>query len=70
MDKVFLNSESLNAVAYDTDASTLVVEFNNGKAYRYFDVPKRIYDGLINTSLKEQNFNKHIKDQYPYQRLS
>jgi len=70
MDKVFLNSESLNAVAYDNDENTLLVEFNNGKAYRYLDVPKRVYEGFMSTSLKEQNFNKNIKDRYPFQRLS
>ena len=70
MDKVFLNSENLNAVAYDANESTLLVEFNNGKSYRYLDVPKRVYEGLMSTAAKEQNFNKNIKDQYPFQRLS
>jgi len=70
MDKVYLNSGTLGAVAYDNNAATLLVEFNDGKAYRYLDVPKRVYDGLISTASKEQNFNKNIKDRYPFQRLS
>ena len=51
MDKVYLNSGTLGAVAYDNNAATLLVEFNDGKAYRYLDVPKRVYDGYLWISL-------------------
>jgi hypothetical protein len=70
MEKVYINSETLASFAYDIEQNTLLVEFNNGSAYRYLDVPQRVYDGLIGTAFKEQAFNKSIKGNYAFQRLS
>lgn len=40
-------SAMLSTCDYDTEAKELTVTFNNGKAYTYVDVPKSMYDGLI-----------------------
>src|SRR5204863_8425383 len=45
--RVELNSEAIKAVTYDENYRLFKVEFKD-RTYCYFDVPKEIYDALIN----------------------
>lgn len=66
MERIPVTSSNIASVGYDTNSATLEVEFNNGRIYRYFDVPISQYDGLMNASSKGTYFYKNIQNQYKY----
>jgi len=39
-------SSQFKTVGYDQDAEDLYIEFNKGVVYRYYNVPKKIFDGI------------------------
>lgn len=43
----------------------LDLEFRNGTRYRYFRVPREIYQGLLESESKGQYFNQHIRNCFP-----
>jgi len=42
------------------------VVFNSGGVYRYFDVPKDIYEGLLAAESKGRYMRANVIDVYPY----
>ena len=66
---VFVESPNVARVGYDNDAHTLHVEFKNGSAYQYFDVPRVIYEGILNTGSAGQYLSQVIKGSYRYARV-
>lgn len=40
-------SSNVKTAAYDNGTSTLYLEFHSGRRYRYFDVPRQIYDNIF-----------------------
>lgn len=65
-----VSSSNLSAVGYDPASRVLEIEFHNGGVYQYSGVPQHVYDGLMSAGSKGQYFHAHIKDIYPYQRVS
>jgi hypothetical protein len=49
---------------YGTDA-TLEVEFRSGAVYRYFAVPRRVFEEFLAAESKGSFFNRIIKPRYP-----
>ncbi len=51
----------------------LEVKFHSGATYRYFNVPKSIFNDLVDPDLsfisKGQYFNKRVKDVYKWQKI-
>ncbi|WP_306798710.1 KTSC domain-containing protein [Oceanobacillus saliphilus] len=47
----YVSSSNLVAVGYDSSLQTLRIQFRSG-TYDYFNVPVRIYQGLMNASSK------------------
>ena len=41
-----------------------------GKLYRYYEVPPRVHDAFRTARSKGRFFNSHIKERYPFQRVS
>lgn len=66
-----VSSESIAAIGYDESTLTLQVEFKNGRTYQYFDVPKHVYEELLNPPGGSHGvyLNQHIKGQYRYAKL-
>lgn len=65
-----VSSSNLAAVGYDEESSTLRVEFLNGTSYEYYNVPKEVFEDLLNAGSKGQYFNANIKKGgYPYSKL-
>lgn len=48
---------------------TLEIEFKNGRVYRYKNVPKQLYYGMINAKSVGKYFRDYIKDRYEYERV-
>jgi hypothetical protein len=59
-------SSMIAAAGYDSKNRTLVVLYNNGKAYEYFNVPPEEFQGLMKADSKGKYMNTRILDIYPY----
>ena len=59
-----LRSTAIAAAGYDPDTQTLEIEFANGRAYTYEDVPPEVYEGLVNSNSPGRYFLDRIKDVY------
>jgi len=62
-----VESSMIQAVGYDEDAKTLQVVFNSGKSYQYQEVPKTVYQELLQAASKGSYMRQAIIDCYPYQ---
>lgn len=65
-----VQSTTIRSVGYDPGSQTLEVEFHHGGTYQYETVPREIYEGLLLASSKGIYFRLHIKDCFPYRRLT
>jgi hypothetical protein len=63
-----LSSSVIARVAYDEASHTLIIEFRSGTFYDYFDVPKNVYQELIDASSAGTYFAENIRDVYRYTR--
>lgn len=73
-----VKSSNLKAVGYDADRQELYVEFlakdaqghanqnKPGDLYRYYGVPKNVYNRLMNAASKGEFVWKHIRGKYRY----
>ena len=64
-----IDSSVIRSVTYGADA-TLTVRLHRGVVYRYFTVPRTVFDALLAAASKGTYFNRHIRDGFPYQRVS
>jgi KTSC domain len=64
-----LESSLLASASYSINA-TLELKFRNGATYRYFAVPRSVFDALIDAESKGAYFNRTIRNHFEYQRLS
>ena len=69
MNWVDVNSSNLARVRYAENTSTLEIEFQGGRVYQYFDVPKTIFEALLQADSRGQFFNTQIKGQFRYARV-
>ena len=54
----------LYAVGYDPKAEVLEVVFRKGKIWCYYDVPPRVYEGLLKTRSVGSYMNSNVIDCY------
>lgn len=67
---ISLNSTNISRVRWDETAMTLDVEFQGGRVYQYYDVPKAVFDGLVHAGDSHGKFfADSIKGHYRYSRL-
>lgn len=64
-----IDSSLIRSVTYGADA-TLTVRLHRGAAYRYFTVPRTVFEELLTATSKGAYFSRHIRDGFPYQRVS
>lgn len=64
MKHIFENSTSLSSAEYDTVEKILTITFNSGSSYRYADVPKEVYQELIEAKSAGKFFQTYIKPVY------
>lgn len=69
MERVNVESSMIEAVGYDPDSKELEVAFNSGEIYRYADVPRAIYEGLLAADSKGQFMHAHVIDTFPYRQV-
>jgi hypothetical protein len=59
-------SSMIAAAGYDSKNRILIVLYNTGKAYEYFNVPPEEFQGLMQASSKGKYMNTRILKIYPY----
>jgi hypothetical protein len=69
MNRVPVSSSNLSSVGYDESKQVLEIEFNGGRVYQYFDVPKRIHEELMNANSHGKYFHRNIEDNYSYDQI-
>ena len=71
MQRTSVTSTNIRSIGYDSQSATLEVEFTSGDIYQYFDVPKHLYNGLLQAASPGQFININIIQYgYRYQKRS
>ncbi len=69
MKRQSVESSNLASVGYDEEKQILEVQFKHGGVYQYFEVPKNVYEELMNADSHGKYFVHNIKDDYEYQKM-
>lgn len=59
---------SSNVVAVGYKGNDLYVDYKSG-SYVYKDVPKKVYEGLVNAESKGKYMHANVKGKYEYLRI-
>lgn len=65
---ILVDSSWIGSVTYASDA-TLTVRFHRGTAYRYFTVPRSIFEAFLTAPSKGAYFTHRIRNAFPYTQL-
>ena len=69
MTLIQVESSNIAGYCYFEDQQTLHIEFKDGRAYQYFDVPTHIVVELAAAESKGRYLNSFIKGTYRYARV-
>ncbi len=69
MNLIKVDSSMIYAVGYDEEAQILEVVFKRTGVYRYRNVPKNVYEGLLASDSKGSYMRDMIIDMYPAEQL-
>lgn len=70
MEKELVESTGIRWFRYDADKRTLDVAYISSGEYRYFDVPREVYEWLRRAQSKGKFVNRLVKEKYRYERLT
>ena len=69
MELIKVDSSMIYAFGYDEEQQVLEVVFKRNGVYRYRDVPKKVYEGLLKASSKGSYMRDRIIDMYSTERV-
>ena len=69
MERTPVTSSNLRSIGYESETSTLEIEFNHGGVYQYLGVPEEVFDSLMQAGSHEIYFNENIKNSYGTNKL-
>jgi hypothetical protein len=69
MELIKVDSSMLDAFGYDEQQQVLEVVFKRNGVYRYNNVPKEVYQGLLDADSKGSYLRDLIIDMYPTERV-
>ena len=64
-----VNSSDIASIGYDEATETLEIEFKATGIYRYFSVPKNVWEELARTPSPGKLFLQHIKGKYAWEKI-
>ena len=70
MNRITVESRIVATVGYDDPSSTMELEFVDGGVYRYFVVPRSVFDDLLAADSIGRFFHEYIRGVYPFERIS
>lgn len=62
-------SSRILKMSYIKSKKLLIITFNSGATYEYYDVPTEVTDGIIQADSLGKYFDKNIKGIYNYRRV-
>ncbi len=62
----FVDSSNIERIGYDSNSSTLRIEFKSNRTYDYTNVPEKIFNELRNASSVGSYHARNIRGLYPY----
>jgi hypothetical protein len=65
-----VSSSHLASVEYDEEKQEMTVQFLQGPVYRYFNVPKDVYEGIRGAQSPGGYFWSVVRDAYQYRRIA
>lgn len=68
MNMIPVSSSNLSSVGYEN--GVLYIAFHSGGLYAYTGVPFTVYQDLMNAPSHGKYFCEHIRNNYPYSKLS
>lgn len=69
MEREMVESSTILSVGYEESSETLEIEFKNSGVYQYYNVPKAVYQQLMESESKGKFHNVYIKNAYPFSRV-
>ncbi|HRZ18537.1 MAG TPA: KTSC domain-containing protein [Methanofastidiosum sp.] len=70
MELIDVNSSNIRRLGYDEPSKTLIIVFKSGSAYEFADVPKEIYEKLLQTPSIGTFFTKYVRDKFTYKKIT
>ncbi len=70
MEMVNVISSNIEKIGYDENTALLVIQFKDGSAYEYYEVPQYEYDGLIGAESHGKYAHQNIYKKYRQQKIS
>lgn len=71
MERVRVKSGSIRTIGYDESEQILEIQFTHGGIYRYFGVPKKIYDSLMRAPPSYGTYHaRYIKNRYRHEKIT
>jgi hypothetical protein len=64
-----VDSSAIAQIGYNDKDSRMVVTFNSGKSYAYFQVSRQRYQAFCDAGSKGRYFNANVRDAYSFRRL-
>lgn len=69
MEMINVESSNINSIGYNADDAMLVIEFNGGATYEYYDVPSYVYDELMSADSKGSYAHQNIYKNYSQDKI-
>ena len=66
MEMQFVDSSNIERIGYDSNSSTLRIEFKSNRTYDYSNVPENVFNELRSASSVGSYHAKNIKNFYSY----
>jgi len=63
---LYVDSSNVEAIGYDDATQELHVRFVSGTSYIYRDVPRQLFDDLMQAPSKGSFLNRQLKGVYQY----
>lgn len=63
-----VKSSNIESVGYENE--NLYIQYQSGTIYKYKNVPKVIYESLMDSDSKGRFMNSEIKNKYLFERLN
>ncbi|MGB8167651.1 MAG: KTSC domain-containing protein [Chthoniobacteraceae bacterium] len=63
-----VDSRSIASIGFHAELRVLEIEFRSGALYRYFSVPRSIFEGMQKAASKGRYFSQNIRGHFDFQR--
>lgn len=64
MDRKSVESSHIAEIGYESESSTLEVQFKSGQVWQYYDVPETVWNEFDASDSKGKFFGREIKGHY------